>query len=108
MTKSVVALLSVASLGFAGCGAVIQGKPMGAGSIYSDVQFNEAVVAQASAGAKQGESCATSILGLVATGDASALSAAKKAGITKIATVDGTHSNILGLFGKYCVVVSGE
>jgi len=108
MTKLVVLFLGVAGLGFAGCGAVVQGKPVGAGSLYSEVQFNEGVVAQASAGVKQGESCATSILGLVATGDASALSAAKKAGITKIATIDGTHSNILGVLGKYCVVVSGE
>lgn len=105
--KKLFILLAVAGLG-SGCGAVIHGKPMGAGSLYSDVQFNESANGMAAAGSKQGEGCSTSILGLIATGDSSALSAAKKASITKVATVDGTHSNILGFYGKYCVIVSGE
>ncbi len=105
--KKLVLLLAVAGLG-SGCGAVVMGKPTGAGSLYSDVHFNENANGQAAVGMKQGEGCSTSILSAIATGDSSALSAAKKAGITKIATVDGSHSNILGVLGKYCVVVSGE
>jgi hypothetical protein len=85
----------------------ILGKPSGAGALYSDVRFNEESN-EATVGAKQGESCATGILGLVATGDASAATAARQAGITRIATVDGKNSNILGIVTKYCVVVTGE
>jgi hypothetical protein len=85
----------------------IFGKNSGAGMIYSDVGFNEKATDNA-LGGKRGESCASSILGVVATGDASAATAAKQAGITKIATVDGTASNILFFYSTYCVVVTGE
>ncbi len=90
------------------CGATpIKGKPMGAGSVYSEVQFNERTGDNA-VGAKTGEGCATNILGWIATGDASAGAAAKKASITKIGSVDATHTNVLGVYSKYCVSVSGE
>lgn len=108
MKKLAFALGSLSVLsGFAGCSPII-GKPYGAGSVYADVRFNERTDAQAAAGMKQGEGCATQILGIVATGDASAAAAAKKAGITKIATVDGSNSNVLGVYSKYCVIVTGE
>lgn len=107
MNKTLFAFL-VAGLGLAGCGTMpIKGKPAGAGSIYSEVQFNE-MVTQETVGTKRGEACATNILGIIASGDASAASAARKAGISKIGAVDGMHSNILGIYSKYCVVVSGE
>jgi hypothetical protein len=104
---AVVVLGFGASLGACGGGAPIKGKNAGAGSIYSDVQFNERTGDNA-LGGKRGEGCASNILGFIATGDASAATAAKQAGITKIAAVDGTASNILGLYGTYCVVVTGE
>ena len=59
-------------------------------------------------GSKQAEACVTNILGLIATGDASALMAAEKAGIKKITSIDYKASNILGLYGTYCVIVTGE
>lgn len=91
-----------------GCGiAPIKGKSHGLGFIYSDVQFNERTGDNA-LGGKRGEACASNILGIIATGDASAATAAKQAGITKIAAVDGTASNILGFYSTYCVVVLGE
>ncbi len=85
----------------------IKGKNAGGASVYSDVQFNERATDNA-LGGKRGESGASDILGIIATGDASAATAAKQAGITKIASVDGTASNILGIYSTYCVVVTGE
>lgn len=45
---------------------------------------------------------------LVFNGDASIQSAAKNGGITKISTVDLKQTNILGLFGTYVCIVTGE
>ncbi len=59
-------------------------------------------------GSKQGESCITNILGLISTGDASALEAAKKAGISKVTSIDYKMTNVLGLYGTYCIIVTGE
>ena len=106
-------IMAIAVLGFgaslSGCiaGQVIKGKHQGGGFVYSDVQFNERTTDNA-LGGKRGEGCASNILGIIDTGDASAASAAKQAGITKIASVDGTASSILGVYGTYCVVVTGE
>lgn len=102
-------IMGIALLGLAAsaCAAPITGKPAGGASIYSDVQFNERSENN-TLGAKRGEACATNILGILATGDASAATAAKAGGITKIATIDGTSMGVLGLYGKYCVVVTGE
>ena len=97
------------SVSLGGCfgAAPVKGKNAGGGLIYSDVQFNERTTDNA-LGGKRGEACSSNILGFIATGDASAATAAKQAGITKIAAVDGTASNILGFYSTYCVVVLGE
>ena len=57
---------------------------------------------------KRGEAMCTSILGLVATGDASVEAARLNGGITKIHWVDVFVRNILGLYAEYKVVVWGE
>ena len=104
-----VSMITVAAATLFACGGVtpIAGKPSGAGSLYSDVQFNDRVTDNP-VGAKQGTACASNILGLIATGDTSAATAAKSAGITKVGAIDGQHSNILSFYGKYCTVVVGE
>jgi hypothetical protein len=58
-------------------------------------------------GAAKGEACATSILGIIGTGDASIKTAAASAGIARVSSVDYTSFGILGLYGKYCTVVYG-
>ena len=58
-------------------------------------------------GKKRGEACATSILGIVTTGDASIRAAADAGGIKEISAVDGSIKNILGIYAEYCTVVSG-
>lgn len=57
---------------------------------------------------KVGKAEAQSVLGLVATGDASIETAAKNGGISKIKIVDWHVENILGIIGKYTTVVYGE
>ena len=59
-------------------------------------------------GAKEGTSCAQSILGLVATGDASIKAAAKDGGITRIDSVDHYSRNVLGILGEFCTIVRGS
>lgn len=54
-----------------------------------------------------GEACASSILGMIATGDASINTARKSVGIKKIQNVDYKFYNILGLYTKTCTLVTG-
>ncbi len=49
-----------------------------------------------------------SVLGLVAVGDCSIDAAKKNGGITKVNHVDMDVMNILGIYGSYKVIVSGE
>jgi hypothetical protein len=105
MTKSlVIAGLGAISLALGGCAAV---RTPVSGSLYLDVKSSESVgtgvVAQ-----KMGSAKATSILGLVGTGDASISTAAKAAGISKVSYVDYHSTNILGLFGTTETIVYGE
>lgn len=77
------------------------------GTIYTDVKAP--LIATSNSGSvKVGSAEATSILGIIATGDASIDAAAKSAGITKIHHVDEHVTNILGIFSTYKVVVYGE
>ena len=59
-------------------------------------------------GAKEGQSCAQSVLMLVATGDASIKAAAKAGGIRKIDSVDHYSRNILGILAEFCTIVRGS
>lgn len=62
----------------------------------------------------QGKSCASSILGLIATGDASILAAEQDAlskayGATALTNteVDFNFTNILGIYSSFCTIVTG-
>lgn len=77
------------------------------GSIYTSTVAP--VTATASeAGSKTGEATVSSVLGIIATGDASIAAAAKNGGITKIKTVDYKAFSILGIYATYTTVVTGE
>jgi len=107
MKKTLGLILVAATLALtSGCAAFSTRAPVN-GFIFSDVKAGENVTSNSGAG-KSGEACATSILGLVATGDASIDAAAKSGGITKISYVDGYTNNILGIVAKYCTIVRGE
>lgn len=78
------------------------------GSIYSEFTFPVSATANNTAGMKKGTSQCTSILGMVATGDASIDAAKKAGGITKVVHVDRTVKNIMGFYGEYTTIVYGE
>jgi len=77
------------------------------GFIYTDVKGPITADSGASA-SKEGTSCASSILGWVATGDASIEAAMKNGGISKVATVDFNSTGILGFYAKFCTIVRGQ
>jgi hypothetical protein len=77
------------------------------GFVYTDVKSPVAVTDNQNS-TKVGTAEATSILGIVATGDASVEAAAKSAGITKIHHVDQHSTGIIGVFAKYKIYVYGE
>lgn len=109
MRKSImlVAVLAAASM-LSGCASfAFSGRGTAMGGLYTEASANEQVTENA-LGAKRGESCASSVLGLVTTGDASVATAARNAGITKVGSVDHQYSNILGIYAKYCIIVLGE
>lgn len=57
---------------------------------------------------KRGESCATNILGIVATGDSSIETAKRNGGIRKVAYADTSYLSIFGIYQKGCTIVKGE
>lgn len=57
---------------------------------------------------KTGTAECTSILSLVSQGDCSIEAAKQNGGITKVHHVDWKAHNILGVYGKYQVIVYGE
>lgn len=77
------------------------------GFLYANSNRNEGANVNPM-GPKRGEACATSILGWITTGDSSAEKAAKDAGITQIATIDNSITNYVGVYAKYCVIVTGQ
>jgi len=94
--------------GLTGCaGFAFSSQGVAAGFLYADAGTGYHATDN-DLGKKRGEACASSILGLVTTGDASIRAAADAGGITQIASVDSTITNILGLYAKYCTVVSGD
>lgn len=101
----------LSGLAFVGIAAMASGCAMASspvtGTIYSAVQAHQSATGNPS-GPKRGEACATSILGIVGTGDASAATAAANGGITKVSVVDTDVFGILGIYAKYCTVVHGE
>ncbi len=101
--KKLLLVLGVSAL-FSSCAMV--SSPVAA-VLYTDVKFGQTVTDN-SLGKKVGTGEASSVLGIIATGDASIESAAKKAGISKISHVDVHVKNILGLYATYTVYVYGE
>ena len=62
--------------------------------------------AEGSLGTKEGKACAQSILGLVASGDASIKAAAANGNITNVKSVD-RYTKWTLLFGEYCTIARG-
>lgn len=88
-----------------GCGAMAVSPVVGV--LYTDVK-GPVTATSYSSHSKVGTASCTSILGLIATGDASIEAACKSDGITKIHHVDFHTNNILGIIATYTVYVYGD
>jgi TRL (tRNA-associated locus)-like protein len=95
--------LLVMVLGLNGC--MVVASPA-IGVLYTEVKYGD--TATTSSGNKEGKACAQSILGLVATGDASIAAAKQAGGISEVSMVDHTAKNIVGILGEWCTVVKGR
>ena len=101
-----IAAAAVVAASMSGCATVTGGDGMAAGAIYSGYKMGGAV--GPGAGTKTGRSCAMSILGLVALGDASIASAKAAGGIAQVSYVDHEIFSVLGIYGTTCTVVVGQ
>ena len=95
-------LLSLALL-LSGCASVLP-----TGLIYTEVKAPIAVGNEGFAYTKVGTAKVTSVLGLVATGDASIKAAMANGKITKVKYVDYDAKNVLGIYGEYTTTVYGD
>ncbi len=88
-----------------GCGAMTV-SPV-TGFLYTDIKAPVTATSHTSY-SKIGTASCTSILGLIATGDASIEAACKSVGITKIHHVDYHSNNILGIVATFKIFVYGD
>lgn len=95
--------IGILATGLIGCATVYP-----VGSVYSSLKLPVAATGASGTASKVGRAECTSLLSLVATGDASIEAAKRNGGITTVHHVDWEVENILGLFGKYTVTVYGE
>jgi len=102
-------LTGLSMMAVAGIGMFMLGcaSPAPVGVLYTEVTLPTIATSNPQA-TKVGVSECTSILALVAMGDASIDAAAKNGGITKIHSVDWEAKNILGIYGTYRTIVRGE
>jgi hypothetical protein len=106
--KTLCALGLVLSLSLpliAGCAAYAVAPVTG--FVYTDVKGPMTATSNPG-GEKVGTAICTSILGLVAQGDASIETAARNGGITKIHHVDYHSTSILGIYATFTTTVYGE
>lgn len=81
--------------------------PLPTGILYTEIK-SPVAAGEGGSFSKVGTSKATSILGLVATGDASIKAAMANGRITKVKYVDYESKNILGIYGEYTTTVYGD
>lgn len=99
-----LAVIALVGLSLSGCQIVA--SPM-LGGIYNETKYGDVATDEAGA-SKEGKACGQSILGWVATGDASVSAAKAAGGITTVAVVDHSAKNILGVIGEWCTIVRGN
>ena len=99
-----LSLITVGYLSLTGC-QIVQ-SPM-LGIIYTEAKYGDFATDHPSA-TKEGKACGQSILGWVATGDASITAAKAAGGITTVSSIDHSAKNILGIIGEWCTIVKGS
>lgn len=105
MKKSLLLVLASAAALLAGCA---QTQPVG--TLYTKVVLPMTVTDNIGeiSRLKVGTSSCTSVLSIVAVGDASIAAAMKNGNIKKVHTVDWKAESVLGIVGQYECVVYGE
>lgn len=81
---------------------------MPVGGLYTELKLPITATGESGKNLKMGTAECMSVLGLIATGDASISAAMRNGGITKVHHVDWEAKNILGIIGNYKVVVYGQ
>jgi hypothetical protein len=99
-------VLALATFATSGCAIAVGGNGFASGAIYSGYKTS-GEVGTAQPG-KMGEACVSSILGWIATGDASIEEAKRAGGITQIAYVDHEQFSVLGIYATTCTIVHGQ
>jgi hypothetical protein len=102
--KKVIALLAATAL-LGGC--AYSANPV-TGIIYSNVKAPFAVTAAPEQPQRVGRASVRSVLGIIATGDASIQTAARNGGIREIHFVDYETQNFFGVLAEFTVVVYGN
>ncbi|MEM6291757.1 MAG: TRL-like family protein [Myxococcota bacterium] len=111
--KKLAATLTFAMLSTGCASAAVSASPP-SGALYTGVKgVGPGTQAQVTDGVrpgpKQGQTCASGVLGLAAWGDMSLDTAKKTGGITRVDTVDYSSMRILGgVYVKNCTVITGE
>jgi len=101
--KGLCALFALAAFVLGGCASYL---PMGV--LYTQVNGPAGAGGGPASYTKVGTAQAQSVLGLVATGDASIEAAVKNGNIKTIKYVDWHTENILGIIGTYTTKVYGD
>lgn len=96
-------LLVLVSIFFVSCAST---GPTG-GALFHEIKYGKYATPVKNA-SKTGEACQTSILSMVATGDASVDQAKRLGGITEVSSIDASSFSVLGFFNKYCTIVKGN
>lgn len=78
------------------------------GMLYGNVSAPLMVTSVSEKPTRVGRASARSILGLIASGDASIQTAARNGGITEIHHVDYESQNLFGVMSEFTVVVYGN
>jgi hypothetical protein len=90
-----------------GCAMASGGNGAAMGTIYTAYKMG-GNIGSGGAGSKTGQACATSILGVVALGDATVATAKAAGGITNVSHVDHDNFGVLGVYAKTCTIVVGD
>jgi hypothetical protein len=104
MNKLALALIGVGFLGLTACQPVA--SPL-MGVLYNETKYGYIATTNTNA-TKEGKACAQTIMGLVATGDASIAAAKANGGITEVSHIDYSAKSVLGIIGDWCTIVKGK
>lgn len=102
-----VALSAGLTVALTGCAMANGGNGGATGFVYTAYKMG-GNIGSGTGGSKTGQACATSILGVVAMGDATVAAAKTAGGITSVSHIDHDNFGVLGFYAKTCTIVVGD